>query len=230
MFKPITIPHLIPHPQILSWTPESPVRSLVLVAGQHGNEYAGQEAMGMICRYLLHCATKGDKFGVDDGATADQSRYFDRVSLKDTRVLLVAGMNPTGAALGLRRYVPLSDPTSYGVDLNRTWPDGRLTGPIWGLIEALPGPTLVVDIHSSRWSADHFAYVDDRSKDWVDRMKVLPEGWVTKNQNPISGTLQDEAAARGYLSITLEFSEHDGLLPEAVEAFKRIYCSDFEQC
>lgn len=202
--------------------------SIAIVTGQHGDEYAGLEAGAKAIEYVraslgghvLTVYSRGDRVS------------FQPMDLSDISVLAAPAMNMDGIRHGTRRWGcpevgrftrDTQRPGLYttGVDLNRSWPHHEIVAPVWSAIQSLPGPVIVLDVHSSyqdRWGADgiadHFLFATGRSRAWLEQIPGVLPTWRVRDE-PASidggGPLEDVANAAGHYGVTVELAEDDGV-------------------
>lgn len=205
-----------------------PVLSLVIVTGQHGDEYAGLEAGAKAIEYVRaslggHVLTVYNRPG---------RVSFAPLALDDVTILAVPALNLDGIRHGTRHWncpeagrftrdTQRQGLYGTGTDLNRSWPEHEVVAPVWAAIQALPGPVVVLDFHSSyqdRWGsdgiADHFLFATGRSRAWLETLPVVGKTWKIRDE-PAStrngGPLEDVANAHGYYGVTIELAEDDGV-------------------
>lgn len=228
MMNPMALPKytshaLTYHPHGLVLADPAPRMSVAIVTGQHGDEFAGLEAGSKMIDYVV-ATHRGAHLTLRDGRGG--RRRLAPLPLQGVTVLAAPLYTIAGHLWGQRRageepavgrevdrlYRPM------GADLNRTWPRGEIVAPVWDAIQSLPGPVIVLDVHSTYKDRvgrdgvpDSHLYVTGRSRAWLE--PLVPDWLIIDQPAEIGadgGPLEDVANAAGHLGVTIEISEDDG--------------------
>lgn len=200
--------------------PEDAPISIVLVCGQHGDEYAGQRAGVAIMNYLqLQSMRRG--YQINSGGERAKLSFIP--GMNQVRMLFAPGLNGPGLQIGSRNYgAPVSHSVGLmmgpeSVNLNRCWPDRHsVTEAVWREIQKLPGKVYVIDVHST-WkdhdgdgTPDTHVYGLSGSEDLVRRadpdMLIVPSEVSLADE---ASSLQGAAIEAGHWSTTLEIGRDE---------------------
>lgn len=199
--------------------------SIVIVTGQHRDEFAGMEAGAKMIEYVAASlrpwgATLRLNYSQPDEVS------LPPLDLREITVLAIPHLNPSPWSTRLYGAFPASgreilanarvESDDWGVDLNRSWPTHPVVASAWREIQALQalgGPVVVLDVHSS-WQdrygddgvPDGFLYARDRARAYIE---PIATGWRIES-SPEPGALEDVALAAGMYGITVELGEDDG--------------------